>query len=244
MISFIFLGFCAQLIDGCLGMAYGVSLTTFLMLQGIPLVFASSSIHFSEIFTTFTSGIAHWKFKNIDGVMFKKLTLSGVLGGILGAYILSSLNGEKLKPFVSIYLLLLGVRILLKVRKKFIFKNVKRHLIPLGFIGGFFDAIGGGGWGPIVTSSLIVKGNAPNTAIGTVNSAEFFVTLAQSLTFISLIGMGNWKIILGLIIGGVIAAPISAYLCKKVNQKVLMLMVGILIIFTNLYTLYNWWEKL
>lgn len=244
MIYFIILGFCAQLIDGCLGMAYGVFLTTFLMERGVPLVNVSSSIHFSEVFTTFASGIAHWKFKNIDWPMFKKLTLAGVIGGVLGAYILTLLKGETLKPFVSLYLLLLGVRILLKARKQLIFKNASKHLIPLGFTGGFFDAIGGGGWGPIVTSSLIARGNTPSKAIGTVNSAEFFVTLAQSATFVTLIGMSNWKIILGLIIGGIIAAPISAYLCKRVNQKILMVLVGLLIIFTNIFTLYNWWGKI
>ena len=244
MISFIILGFLAQLIDGCLGMAYGVFLTTFLVIQGVPLVKASSSIHFSEVFTTLASGISHWKFKNIDRGMFKKLTLAGVLGGVLGAYILTALNGEKLKPFVSFYLLLLGLRILLKAHKKLVFKDAPRHLVPLGLIGGFFDAIGGGGWGPIVTSSLIAKGNAPSKAIGTVNSAEFFVTLAQSATFVTLIGVGNWKIILGLIIGGMIAAPVSAYLCKRINQKILMILVGLLIVFTNIYALYNWWGKI
>ena len=244
MILYIFLGFCAQLIDGCLGMAYGVFLTTFLTANGVPLLNASSSIHFSEVFTTLASGLSHWKFKNIDWAMFKRLTIAGVIGGTLGAYVLTSVNGEKLKPFVSFYLLLLGIRILLKLRKQLIFKNAVKHLIPLGAIGGFFDAIGGGGWGPIVTSSLIAKGNAPAKSIGTVNSAEFFVTLAQSATFITLIGLGNHQIILGLILGGILAAPVSAYLCKRVNQKVLMLLVAILIIFTNLYALYNWWEKI
>lgn len=243
MISFIILGFCAQLIDGCLGMAYGVFLTTFLMAQGVPLVHASSSIHFSEVFTTLASGLSHWKFKNIDWAMFKKLTLAGVIGGILGAYILTSVDGNKLKPFVSFYLLLLGIRILFKIKKKLTFKNSEKHLIPLGAIGGFFDAIGGGGWGPIVTSSLIVKGNTPSKAIGTVNSAEFFVTLAQSATFITLIGIGNWEIVTGLIIGGVIAAPVSAWLCKRINPKVLMVLVALLIIVTNIYALYNCWGK-
>ena len=123
MTLFIILGFFAQIIDGCLGMAYGVFLTTFLMANGIPLINASSSIHFSEVFTTLASGISHWKFKNIDWKMFKKLTLSGVIGGILGVCVLTSFNGEKLKPFVSVYLLLLGSRILLKVHKQIVFKN-------------------------------------------------------------------------------------------------------------------------
>lgn len=244
MILFIILGFCAQLIDGCLGLAYGVFLTTFLMANGVPLVNASSSIHFSEVFTTLVSGISHWKFKNIDWLMFRRLTIAGIIGGVFGAYILTAVNGEKLKPFVSAYLLLLGFRILLKIRKKIIFKNATKHLFPLGALGGFFDAVGGGGWGPIVSSSLIAKGNVPHKVIGTVNSAEFFVTFAQSATFVSLIGFRNWKIVLGLIIGGILASPISAYLCKKINQKVLMIFVSLLIIFTNIYALYYWWSKL
>lgn len=244
MISFVFLGFCAQLIDGCLGMAYGVFLTTVLMAQGVPLVNASSSVHFSEVFTTLASGISHWKFRNIDWRVFKKLALSGVIGGILGAYLLTSLNGEKLKPFVSAYLLLLGIRILLKVRKKFNFKNASKHLIPLGAVGGFCDAVGGGGWGPIVTSSLLAKGNMPHKVIGTVNSVEFFVTLAQSATFVTLIGLGNLELLLGLIIGGGLASPVSAYLCRRVNQKLLMIFVALLIILMNTYVLYHWWGKI
>ena len=243
MIIFIILGFCAQLIDGCLGMAYGVFLTTVLLAQGIPLVTASSSIHFSEVFTTFASALSHYKLKNIDWEMLKKLTVAGVIGGILGAYILTSINGEKIKPLVSIYLLLLGIRILLKARKEIIFKNSSKYLLPLGAIGGFFDAIGGGGWGPIVTSSLIANGNTPRKTIGTVNSAEFFVTVAQSATFVSIIGLQNWEMTLGLIIGGIIAAPVAAILCKKVNQKLLMILVALVIIITNCYALYHLWGK-
>ena len=243
MILYIVLGFIAQLIDGCLGMAYGVFLTTVLMAQGVPLVSASSSIHFSEVFTTGASCISHWKFKNIDWKLFRKLAISGVLGGIIGAYILSSVNGEAIKPVVSIYLLILGIRILLKVRNKINFNTNVKHLIPLGTIGGFFDAIGGGGWGPIVTSSLIAKSYPPDKTIGSVNSAEFFVTLAQSITFFTLIGLSNWKIVAGLIIGGIIAAPISAYLVKKINHKILMLLVALLIIITNCYSLYRFWGK-
>lgn len=244
MMTFVFLGFCAQLIDGCLGMAYGVFLTTFLMANGVPLVNASSSIHFSEVFTSLVSGISHWKFKNIDWLLFKKLVISGIVGGVLGAYVLTSVNGEKLKPFVSVYLLFLGIRILLKVRKKVMFKNTKKHLISLGAVGGFLDAVGGGGWGPIVSSSLIAKGNVPHKVIGSVNSAEFFVTLAQSAAFVGLIGLGNWRIVLGLVIGGMAAAPLSAYLCHKINQKFLMVFVALLIILTNFYALGYWWSKI
>lgn len=240
MTLFIILGFCAQLIDGCLGMAYGVFLTTALTAQGMPLINASASVHFTEVFTTFASGISHWKFKNIDWSMFKKLVVSGVLGGILGAYALTAVDSEKLKPFVAVYLLVLGIRIMLKVRKSFKFKISHKNLIPLGAAGGFLDAVGGGGWGPLVSSSLIARGNIPAKVVGTVSATEFFVTLAQSAAFVTLIGLGNEKIILGLIIGGILAAPLSAYLCRKINQKLLMFLVGGIIVLTNLYALYNY----
>ncbi len=239
MTLFIFLGFCAQLIDGCLGMAYGVFLTTFLIAHGVPLVTASAGIHFAEVFTTFASGVSHWKFKNIDGHMFQKLVIPGIFGGVVGAVVLSVVDGETIKPFVSVYLLMLGIRILLKIKKNPHFKNTIEHLIPLGAAGGFFDAVGGGGWGPIVASTLIAKGNTPSKVIGTVNAAEFFVVLAQSAAFIMLIGLGNWQIVAGLVIGGVLAAPLAAYLCTRINQKGLMFLVGILIVLTNAYALWH-----
>lgn len=240
MTIFIILGFCAQLIDGCLGMAYGVFLTTLLTAQGLSLVHASASVHFAEVCTTFASGISHWKFKNIDWIMFKKLAVSGVLGGVLGAYVLTAIDSEKLKPFVAVYLLILGVRIMLKVRKNFHFTVSHKNLISLGATGGFLDAVGGGGWGPIVSSSLIVRGNTPAKVVGTVSATEFFVTLAQSAAFVTFIGLGNFKIILGLMIGGILAAPLSAYLCQKINQKLLMFLVGGIIVLINLYALYHY----
>lgn len=242
MILFIVLGFCAQLIDGCLGMAYGVFLTTFLTASGVPLLHASSGIHFAEIFTTLASAISHWRFNNVNWLMLKRLALAGIIGGVLGAYVLTSVNGEVLKPWVSVYLLLLGGRLLWKAWKRSASSLTLKRLFPLGLAGGFCDAIGGGGWGPIVTGTLLVRGYTPHKAIGTVNTAEFFVTIAQTATFVSLIGLGNWKLICGLIIGGVLAAPLAAYLCKKINQKVLMSMVGILIIFINAYVLVNYWK--
>ena len=242
MIVFIILGFCAQLIDGCLGMAYGVFLTTFLTASGVPLVNASSGVHFAEVFTTLASGISHWRFDNVNWSMFKRLALAGITGGIIGAYVLTSVNGEWLKPWVAAYLLILGGRLLWRAWKRSTFKFTLKHLLPLGLTAGFFDAVGGGGWGPIVTGTLLARGYVPRKAIGTVNTAEFFVTVAQTTTFITLIGLGNWKLVSGLIIGGILAAPLSAYLCKKINQKVLMSAVGILIIITNGYVLLNWWK--
>ncbi len=235
---FVAFGFMAQIIDGALGMAFGVFLTTALTFIGVPVLQASAGIHFVEIFTTLASGLSHFKFKNIDAPLLKKLLLPGILGGVLGAYVLSSLDGSSIRLFVSIYLLILGIRIFIKAfSSNRLAKRSPKNIAPLGLIGGFLDAIGGGGWGPIVTSSLIIKGNCPRKAIGTVNLAEFFVTIAQSATFFIFIQLSHWNIILGLLIGGLIAAPIAALLCKKIHKKILMILVASVIIITNIATL-------
>ncbi len=238
LLFFIGIGFVAQLIDGCLGMAYGVFSTSTLITMGIPLPAASASVHFSEIFTTCASGIAHIKFKNADITLLKKLAIPGVIGGIIGAYFLCSFNSELLKSLVAIYLLILGVRILVLIWRP---KKQPRHpkSIPfLGFCGGFLDALGGGGWGPIVNTTLIARGNSPKYVIGTANIAEFFVTAAQSIMFFSLIGVYHWKIILGLIIGGIMASPLSAYGCCKMKAKQLMFAVALVVISINLLNLF------
>ncbi len=245
-IQFIFLilvGFIAQLIDGSLGMAYGVSATSFLLGIGISPAAASASVHTAEIFTTAVSGLSHWKVGNIDSSLVKRLAIPGVLGGIAGATILVNLPGEKLKPFIAIYLLIMGIRILYKAfnLSKSLQTPKNKYIFPLGLIGGIFDAIGGGGWGPIVTSTLISNGNAPQKTIGSVNLTEFFITFAEALTFITTIGLTNWNVILGLMIGGVIAAPLGALLTKKINSKVLMIIVACLIIGLQLRTLYQTW---
>ncbi len=236
-IIFIVLGFFAQLIDGALGMAYGVFLTTVLTFIGVPVVHASASIHFSEMFTTFVSGISHFKLKNVDMGLFKRLVISGVIGGVIGAYILSSVDGNFIRPFVAIYLLILGVSLLIKGRKRYRPTRIKKHIVSIGLLGGFFDAVGGGGWGPMVTSTLIARGNSPRKSIGTVNFSEFFVTIAQSATFFVVIGLVSWKMILGLIIGGIIAAPLAAYTCRKVNVRFLILFVALIVIVTNILSL-------
>ncbi len=231
----ILIGFVAQLIDGSLGMAYGVSSTTFLTTVGVPPKVASASVHTAEVFTTFVSGISHWKMKNVDWAIFKKLVFPGVIGGALGAYVLVSFPGDLLSPIVTVYLLIMGVVVLIRgirgVTKTLIKGN---KLIPLGLVGGFFDAVGGGGWGPIVTSTMVASGHPPRYTIGSVNTAEFFVTLVQVLTFTVLIGIGEyWQYILGLAIGGVLAAPLAACICAKVSDKKLLLIVGSLIIILN-----------
>ena len=240
---FMMVGFIAQIIDGSLGMAYGVSANSFLLGIGISPAAASASVHTAEIVTTAVSGISHWKFGNIDFNLVKRLAIPGVIGGVTGAYILTSLPGEKLKPYIAIYLLIMGIRILLKALK---FKNFthapkNKYLFPLGLFGGLFDAIGGGGWGPIVTSTLISDGNVPNKTIGSVNLTEFFVTFSEAIAFILTIGLVNLNIILGLMLGGVIAAPFGALLTKKLPPKVIMIIVAVLIIGLQLRTLFQIW---
>jgi uncharacterized membrane protein YfcA len=232
----IFIGFLAQIIDGSLGMAYGVSSTTFLTTVGVPVKVASASVHTAEVFTTLFSGVSHWKMKNVDWSIFRRLVIPGVTGGALGAYVLVNFPGDLISPFVSAYLLVMGIVVLVRgihgTGRKLITGN---RLIPVGLIGGFFDAVGGGGWGPIVTSTMVASGHPPRYTIGSVNTAEFFVTIVQALTFTLFLGIGQyWKYIVGLAIGGVIAAPLAAYICKMVSDKKLLLIVGVLIVLLNI----------
>ncbi len=234
-------GFIAQIIDGALGMAYGVSSNTFLLSVGIPPSVASASVHVSEMFTTAVSGLSHLRVGNVDKELVKKLLIPGVIGGIVGAYILTAVPGDVIKPFVSAYLLVMGVVILIKAWRQGDGTESRTPLIPLGLAGGFFDAIGGGGWGPIVTTTLVARGKHPRFAIGSVNTAEFFVTVSESVTFIVTIGMSlvqNWPVIVGLLVGGMIAAPLAAYVCKRLPVRVLMALVGALIIALSIRTIY------
>ncbi len=238
---YIIVGFFAQMIDGALGMAYGVSSTSFLLSVGVSPAAASASVHIAEVFTTGISGLSHWKFKNVSKEFLKKLIIPGIIGGVLGAYLLSNIPGNTLKPFVSIYLIVMGIRILLKAfSKNDVLKKLENMKVSiLGIIGGFFDAIGGGGWGPIVTSTLVSNGGHPRYVIGTVNLAEFFVTVAEAATFITLIGLAEfWQIILGLAIGGAIAAPLAAYICSRIPVKKMMIVVGCVIILLNIRSLW------
>ncbi len=234
---YILAGFCAQLVDGALGMGYGVTASSLLAVFGVPPATRSATVHAAETFTTGFSMVSHHYFGNIDRQLFRRLLLPGVIGAILGAYLLSSLPGESLRPYISAYLLAMGAIIIFKAFRTFPPANVTSHLGPLGFLGALLDAIGGGGWGPIVASNLIMRGHDTRKTVGTVNAVEFFVTFAATITFVLTIGLSYWKVIAGLAIGGALAAPLGAYLCRRVPPKPLMLMVGTLIVVLSLNVL-------
>jgi uncharacterized protein len=240
ILIFILAGFTAQMIDGALGMAYGVTATTFLLSAGIPPAASSASVHASEVFTSGVSGLMHLKFGNVNTKLFRNLLIPGVLGAILGAYVLSSFEDYNyiIKPLVSVYTAILGLIIIFKALRKDKVREKIKRIFPLAAVGGFLDSIGGGGWGPIVSSTLIAGGRNVRYTIGSVNLTEFFVSLASSVTFFTLIGLHHWNIIAGLIIGGLIAAPIAAYLATRIPAKAIMLLVGVVVIIVSLKRLF------
>jgi uncharacterized protein len=235
---FFFIGVFAQLVDGTLGMGYGATSTSFLLAYGVPPVVSSTGVHVAEMFTTGVSAISHHRFGNINKKLVKHLLIPGVLGSITGAYLLSDvINGEDIKPFIAVYMILLAIIIIRKALKKSIIKKKTKKLGILAAFGGFMDAVGGGGWGPIVTSTLLGRGRNPRYTIGSVNAAEFAVSFASGITFMLFGGIHGWQVIIGLILGGVIAAPLGAYLVNKIKRKPMMIAVGILIILLSLKTL-------
>ena len=225
-------GFIAQMVDGALGMGYGVISTTVLLSTGLNPAAISGSIHTAEMFSSGASGFSHYKFGNINKKLFKTLLVPGVLGAVIGAALLVYLGetyGSWVRPVLSIYTLLLGLRILLKAFKK---RNESRKVKRAGWLaGGFLDSFGGGGWGPLVTSTLIAKGKTPRYIVGTVSLTEFFVTLGSAVTFFLLLGTSHIQTIMGLILGGLLAAPIAAKLEGKLNTKTILILVGVLVIF-------------
>jgi uncharacterized membrane protein YfcA len=221
---FILAGFLAQMVDGLLSMGYGVTSATCLMTFGVNPVAMSAAIHTSEIFTSGISGYSHYKFGNVNKKLFKHLVIPGVLGAILGALLLVYL-GEK-----GVYAGFLGVKILIKAFRP---QNGNKKVKRVGWLagaGGFLDSFGGGGWGPIVTSSLIAKGKSPKYTVGSVSLTEFFITLASAFTFFVSVGVSHWNIVLGLMIGGTLAAPIAARLAGKLPRKTMMIAVGIMVL--------------
>lgn len=240
---YIAIGFAAQLIDGALGMAFGVICSTLLVsVMGVPPARASAGVHLVEMFTTGASGISHALHKNVDWKLFARLAVPGVIGGCVGAYLLSNIDASVTRPIVMLYLTCIGLYLLYKAVTYPTEPKVKQAKVvaPLGLIGGFMDASGGGGWGPIVTSNLLIQGTDPRKTVGTVNTAEFFLTTSISVTFILTIGLEAFTIVTGgLLVGGLIAAPFGAMIAKRVKVRVLMLMVGIVLTATSLFSLYK-----
>ncbi len=238
IIYFALAGFLAQLVDGALGMAYGVTCNSLLLAFGYPPAAASASVHLAEVATSGVSGHFHWRLGNVDRQLFKALVVPGMLGGVIGAWTLSRLPGDTIRPWIAVYLGLMGLRILYQaIRIAPLIQPRMRRVRWLGFVGGLMDAIGGGGWGPIVTSTLVGHGHDPRMAIGSVNRAEFFVTVAQSFAFAWAIGVGNWRVVVGLCLGGVIAAPLGAHLARWVKAETLMRLIGVVIILLSLRTI-------
>jgi uncharacterized membrane protein YfcA len=239
------LGFIAQLVDGALGMAYGLIATSFMLATGTPPALASASVHAAEIVTTGLAGASHAWNRNIDWALLKRLAPAGIAGGVLGAYVAVGLPENVVKVFVTVYLIamaaLIARRILLghKERKKSAAQRERSApTIPLGAGGGFLDAIGGGGWGPIVTSTLIARGDRPRHSIGSVSLSEFFVTLSISIAFVTALDLSQYGwVVLGLIIGGALAAPLAGVLSRVLPARMLMIIVAVVVAGLAAYSL-------
>ncbi len=234
---FVVAGFVAQMVDGTLGMAYGITSSTLLLSIGLPPATVSATVHAAECFTTGASAVSHGVFGNINGRLFRRLLIPGIAGAVLGAYSLSELPGAQLRPYSASYLLVMGLVILVKAFRGFPCRTVSTFLIPLAFGGAFIDALGGGGWGPIVATALIVRGNGLRETVGSVNAVEFFVTVAASITFLVTLGVSHWQVILALALGGLLAAPIGAWTCQRLPTRPFMVLVGLLIVGLSTRTL-------
>jgi len=238
---FIVIGLAAQLVDGALGMAFGLVSSSILLGMGLPPAAVSASVHTAEVFTTGVSGASHAYFRNIDKRLFWRLTISGTIGGVIGAYVLTQLPGELIRPFIYVYLLALSLLILLRSMGKFVPKQEIRRVPVLGFLAGLLDASGGGGWGPLATSTLLAGGGKARTTIGAVSAAEFVITLAVSLTFFLSIGIQHLEIVLGLLIGGALAAPFAAYLVRHVSERIILTIVGVVVLCISVYNIGRAW---
>lgn len=234
-------GLIAQIIDGALGMAYGITSSSFLLAVGASPAMASGATHLAEVFTSGVSGVSHLKMGNVNKKLFFSLLIPGIVGGLIGTYILSSIDGKVLKPYISLYLLIMGLYVLSKA-----FRKIKARyeinaakIAPLALFGGLMDTTGGGGWGPIVTTSLVGSGHDPRTTIGSVNFAEFFLTVTVATALFSILDQSVWIIVAGLVVGGLFAAPFAAYITKHLKTKTLLILVGSLISAISAFNLYK-----
>jgi len=240
LLPFIAVGILAQLVDGAVGMAFGVISTTLFVTLGVPPAIASAGVHTVECFTTGVSGISHVLQKNVDWRLLLRLALPGVVGAILGAYVLTRIDATTVKPFILAYLAIIGGYLIWRGIRYPPHHRPPRIVEPLGFAGGFLDAAGGGGWGPVVTGNLLVQGSEPRRTIGTVNSAEFIVTVSASLTFLLTLGVQAFSAAtVGLLIGGVIAAPVAAAVARRARPRLLLVLVGTVLTITSLYGVYR-----
>ncbi len=238
ILLFVLVGFLAQMVDGAIGMAYGLIATSVLLSMSVSPSVASASVHAAEMFTTGASGLAHWRAGNVVARLMWRLAVPGMLGGVLGAYVLTDLPVAIMKLVVTAYLVIMGLVILWRALRGPTPPPTKPPRVTLlGFGGGFLDAIGGGGWGPLVTSTLIGRGNVARTSIGSTNAAEFFVATAITAVFVATIGLELWPVILGLVLGGVLAAPLAALVTKKLPERPLMIIVGTVITLLSLRNL-------
>ena len=240
LLPFVAIGFAAQIIDGALGMAFGLINSILLVsLLGVPPAVASANVHAVETFTTAASGASHIAHKNVDWRLFPRIVIPGVIGGALGAFVLSSVDASVAKPFVMAYLAATGLFLLWRAWRGRVEPKSPRVIEPLGLVGGFLDAAGGGGWGSVVTSNLLIQGAEPRRTIGTVNTSEFFITLTVSATFFMTLGWAAFTIqTLGLLAGGLIAAPFAGVVAKRVPTRPLMAAVGVLLTATSIYTIW------
>lgn len=234
-------GAVAALIDGSLGMAYGVTGTAFLLGYGISPVKAVAYVHIAEIFVSGSTGLNHWKIGNIDTKLFKKLLIPGIIGAILGALIIAKVKIPYLSMVISIYLLFMGIFLIAKAysKIKLKFKQKNSVVIPLAVTGGFVDGAGGGGWGPVVTTSLLGGKMEPKKVIGTVNASEFFINLASAVSLLFLVKVTDWEALAGLIIGGFLVAPYAARVTSKMSVKMILTFVGLLITIISLKKIFN-----
>lgn len=246
---FLIAGFIFAMIDGAIGMSYGITSTTFSLSMGIPPASASTAVHISEILSCGIAGWMHLRMGNVNRKLFKILILPGIAGAVIGAYLLSSLEHYAMytKPLVSLYTLILGTVILLRAiraqRKKHVAKKIKKIGL-LGFGGGFIDAIGGGGWGSIVLSSLIAGGRHPRFSLGTVKATRFFIAMLSSLTFVTVLYHVHWDAVLGLVIGSAIASPIAARVSNKISAKTIMVAVAVIVILVSMKSIYGFVVKI
>jgi uncharacterized membrane protein YfcA len=238
--SAVAVGLLAQTVDGALGMAYGITSTSFLLATGSTPAVASAAVHIAEVFTTGVSGITHIKLGNVNKNLFLRLLVPGMIGASAGAWIVSSVDSTAIKPYVSAYLLLMGLYVISKIFRKIRpRKEEPRHVAKLGLLGGFVDAIGGGGWGPVVTTTLVGTGQDPRMTIGSVNLAEFFLTFVSAGVFAMLVGESPWVTVAGLVIGGLFAAPLAATLTRHLHTRALLALVGTVISLISVYNLYR-----